>query len=290
MFSLTLRGSQVTSRLTLSSMMWPNFYITLVLLCSYCLLCSVLSQPCDNKTQYLWPMDNPTLCCNMCPPGHYMYKRNPNTCHIDCKPCADGRYSDTHTFQMRCDSCIDCNKPNLNMEYETPCSSTQNAVCRCKAGYTYKDISRTSCTPITSQQPTSSTTETVEYKPSCNNTHNAACRCKAGDCPPVATTNRPILRPSTSAIQPQTTSTKPAKPIKDTVWFLVIVFLLCAGIIMIIATKISPVLHWIRSKHGYCLANKPIPVAVQVPLCTEEDEVSKPVQEMCGKCDQPIDV
>lgn len=68
-------------------------------------------------------------------------------------------------------------------------------------------------------------------------------------------------------------------------WLPVIVILLCAVIFLLVLTKLRVFLKWIRSTHGYFLAVKAAPV----PPCTD-DSVSKPVQEMCGKCDQPIEL
>lgn len=51
-----------------SSQMQLLFYITFTVLCSLSLLSSVLSIQC-NKTQYFWPLEQPHLCCDRCPPG-----------------------------------------------------------------------------------------------------------------------------------------------------------------------------------------------------------------------------
>ncbi|XP_045901823.1 tumor necrosis factor receptor superfamily member 6 [Micropterus dolomieu] len=130
----------------------------------------------------------------------------------------------------------------------------------------------------------------MEFESKCNPAHPAVCRCKAGykckdqpctQCVPMQTTTPTAVKPVTL-----TTLWVPSKPLRDTVWFLVIIALLCAGFALIVATKIKPFLRWIRSKHGYFLASK----AAMVPPCSQDDEVSTPVQEVCGKCDQPIDV
>lgn len=43
---------------------------------------------------------------------------------------------------------------------------------------------------------------------------------------------------------------------------------------------------------GHCLLEKTLTASVSVPAedDEEEEEPSSPIQEMCGKCDQPIDV
>ncbi|KAM7383296.1 hypothetical protein PAMP_002962 [Pampus punctatissimus] len=122
----------------------------------------------------------------------------------------------------------------------------------------------------------------MEYGSVCNTTHDAVCKCIAGfrcadqpctECVPIPTTTTPTLPPPTTAFT-------------DTMWYLVtITALLCVGITLIVTTKLKSLLHWMRSKHGYILAKKATPL----PQSTTEDEgVSKPVQEMCGKCEQLI--
>ncbi|XP_031600135.1 tumor necrosis factor receptor superfamily member 23 [Oreochromis aureus] len=132
----------------------------------------------------------------------------------------------------------------------------------------------------------------MEVKTECNATHNTVCTCKAGykcgdqdckECVAIPGTIIPTVPPSTTVARPEVTTTQRApKAIADTAWFLVIIALLCTGIALVVVTKIKPFLVWIRFTHGYFLAEKP---ATQ-PQCDEE--VSKPVQEVCGKCDQPM--
>ncbi|XP_028984923.1 CD27 antigen [Betta splendens] len=125
----------------------------------------------------------------------------------------------------------------------------------------------------------------------CNATHDAVCTCQAGftcadracsECVPTRATTRPAPTPGASTTE---TTGRRSKSVPDTVWFLVITALLCAGIALVLVTKISPFLQWFRLRHGYFLAEKPA-----VLQCAADEEVSKPVQEVCGKCDQPIDV
>ncbi|KAM7421056.1 hypothetical protein PAMA_015303 [Pampus argenteus] len=216
-------------------MMQSLCYIALLVLCSFFALPSALSIQC-NKTQYAWPIQAPYLCCDKCAPGNYMVRRPHSTCGTVCQPCPDNRYTDTYNVQMSCSFCKECTKPNL--EYESLCSTTHDAVCKCKAGFRCRDQPCTECVPIPITTTTTTTTPTL---------------------PPPAT---------------------------DTVWYLVtITALLCVGIALIVTTKLKPFLRWMRSKHGYILAKNPTPL----PQSTTEDEgVSKPVQEMCGKCEQPI--
>ncbi|XP_053182471.1 tumor necrosis factor receptor superfamily member 6 [Scomber japonicus] len=131
----------------------------------------------------------------------------------------------------------------------------------------------------------------MEYKTSCSVTRNAVCRCKAGfrcsdqqctECIPVPTTK------PTTAFKPFASTPRMAPPssVKDSMWYLVIITLLLV-VIALAVTKLKPFLRWIRSKEGYLLAEK---ITARPETTTEDEGVSKPVQEMCGKCDQPIDV
>ncbi|XP_013868036.1 tumor necrosis factor receptor superfamily member 6 [Austrofundulus limnaeus] len=144
-------------------------------------------------------------------------------------------------------SCNVCDTCNKpNFETKTNCTSTSNTVCRCKTGFKCKDKSCSKCVPI-----------------------------------PTPTPIRTTLPPATTAI-----SRAPVKPNKETVWFLVIIALLCAAIGVVVLTKLKRVLHCIMSNHGYFMAEK----TSTETSSTEDEDVSKPVQEVCGKCDQPIDV
>ncbi|XP_017270959.1 CD27 antigen [Kryptolebias marmoratus] len=217
--------------------MQPFCYFTFSLLCSLL----GLSISCHSN-EYAWPTGTEKLCCPKCSPGSYMDSRSETICDIKCNPCTGERYMDDYNTEMSCNICDSCNEPNFVTE--SSCNSTSNTVCKCKAGYKFKDESRTKCVPI-------------------------------------PTTTKPTSPPGTTA-----TSRAPAKPNKEPMWFLVVIVILCAGITLVILTKIKSFLHWIRSNHGYFLAEK----ASTEPSCAEDEDVSKPVQEVCGKCDQPIDV
>ncbi|XP_049903449.1 CD27 antigen isoform X1 [Epinephelus moara] len=245
-------------------------------LCTLSFLSPVLSRQCTD-TEYAWPMDEPRLCCHMCTPGQHMAGRRQDICYIDCVPCTEGLYTEKYNVDMTCEVCVNCNKPN--MEYKRNCSTTHNAVCGCKAGYACRDLSCKDCVPI----PTS--------------------------------TIKTTLPPSTTALKPGTLTTlwEPSQPIKgrvsywfclcqlkpvgvhvnlskmsylhiltDTAWFLVIIALLCTGLALVVLTKIKPFLRWIKSKQGYFLAKEAAPA----PQGSEDEEVSTPVQEVLGKCDQ----
>ncbi|XP_028280307.1 tumor necrosis factor receptor superfamily member 14 [Parambassis ranga] len=138
--------------------------------------------------------------------------------------------------------------------------------------------------------------ENMVYKSNCSATHNAVCACKAGyrcenqDCTACelipTTTKKPTLPPPTKALKP-TTPSAPPKPMGDKVWFLVIIALLCAGIALAVVTKIKPFLRWTRSIYGYFLPDKQEHTD---DADIEDNDMPKPVQEVCGKCDQPIEV
>ncbi|KAF7226950.1 CD27 molecule [Nothobranchius furzeri] len=199
-----------------------------------------------NQNQYAWPTESPTVCCDKCSPGSHMESRPPGSCKINCKPCTGDRFMDSHNVEMSCKVCDICNKPNFVTE--TNCTSTRNTVCKCQTGYTCTDETCTKC----------------ELIPTPTN--------------PTPATNTAAMRSTTSRV--------PNQPIKDTVLFLVIVVLLCAGIILVALTKMKPLLHWVRSNHGYFLAKKPS----SGPSSSEDVDVSKPIQEVCGKCDQPLEI
>ncbi|KAL7394550.1 hypothetical protein ABVT39_027773 [Epinephelus coioides] len=220
-------------------------------LCAFIFLCtlSLLSPVLSRQctdTEYAWPMDRPHLCCPMCVPGEHMAGRKQDSCSKNCVPCTEGLYTEKNNVDMTCEVCANCNKPN--MEYKRNCSATHNAVCGCKAGYACRDPSCKDCVPI----PTS--------------------------------TIKTTLPPPTTALKPGslTTLREPSQPIKDTAWFLVIIALLCTGLALVVVTKIKPFLRWIKSKQGYFLAKEAAP-ALQG---SEDEEVSTPVQEVLGKCDQ----
>ncbi|XP_039885985.1 tumor necrosis factor receptor superfamily member 1A [Simochromis diagramma] len=262
----------------------------LPLLCFLPLLSSNPVKPTCSPTQYSWPYISPTFCCEKCPAGEFMARRSQKNCDHKCEPCEVGKYTAGYNTAMNCEFCNSCSKPN--MEVKTECSATHNTVCTCKAGYKCKDQDCNECVSTVKPTVPPSATAKVEVKTDCNPTHNTVCTCKAGykckdqdckECVLIPATVKPTVPPSTTVATPDVSTTRLApKPIADTVWFLVIIALLCTGIALVVVTKIKPFLVWIRFTHGYFLAEKP---ATQ-PACDEE--VSKPVQEVCGKCDQPM--
>ncbi|XP_021176046.2 tumor necrosis factor receptor superfamily member 23 [Fundulus heteroclitus] len=230
--------------------MLPLCYLTVSLLWSLPFLSSVFPLNC-NETQYEWPMQNPKNCCKKCPPGFHYISRSQESCDIKCEPCKGERYMDSYNLETTCYVCDVCNKANF--EKVSSCKPTTNTVCKCSVGYRCKDGPCTKCEPV----PT-----TIKSTP------------------PPSTTEATGFSSTTR------TTIKPNNPIRDTQWYLVIIVLLCAGIALVVVTKIKPFLHWIRSNQGYFLPQK----VVVVSPCAVDDDVSKPVQEVCGKCDHCIDL
>ncbi|XP_053287627.1 tumor necrosis factor receptor superfamily member 6 [Pleuronectes platessa] len=182
-----------------------------------------------------------------------------------CKKCAPGKHMDRRDS---CNiQCLPCPKDRFSDTYNVERSCTLCRVC---------------------------TEDNMEYKSSCNPTHNAECRCKTGfscndkdctQCVPIPVTAKPTLPPSTTTPTTEAVTTfKPIKPIAETAWFLVIIALLCIGIALVVVTKIKPLLRWIRSKDSFFFTDKP------EQSYSEDDSECRPVQEVCGECDQPIDV
>ncbi|KAJ4930958.1 hypothetical protein JOQ06_025259 [Pogonophryne albipinna] len=207
--------------------MQPLCYFSL--LCTLASLSSVLSLNCSDR-HYAWPAVTPTLCCDKCAPGQRMLKRSSVTCDHECGPCKETLYRDTYNEKMSCAFCRDCNKSN--MAYASNCNSTHNAVCRCNAGYKFRDASRKQCVPI----PT--------------------------------TTIKPTPAPPTTALQPGLTTAWPPAP-------------QLRGLAIVFVANIKPFLRWIKATNGYFLAKEPAPV----PACSEDEEVSTPIQEVVGKCE-----
>ncbi|XP_010741751.2 CD27 antigen [Larimichthys crocea] len=205
---------------------------------------------------------------------------------------------------------IECNET----QYEWPVGKPQFCCEKCKPGqYLHRRNNKVcdkECKPCINDRYSDThnvdmycgicdtcTKPNMEYKSRCNATHNAVCSCKAGykckdqNCKecllvPTTTESSTTLPPSTTALKSTTlpTASTTPTPLRDTAWFLVIIVLLCIGFAFFVVTNIEPFLRWIRTKHGYFLAK---PAA---PVHSEVEEVSKPVQEVCGKCEQPLEV
>ncbi|XP_078143163.1 uncharacterized protein LOC139919550 [Centroberyx gerrardi] len=235
--------------------MQPLCYISLIFIFHP----SVHSRQCDKNKQYSRPND---LCCDKCPPGSFMKERSEFNCYIKCLPCKGERFTSTYNVQQNCIFCNDCKASH--QELKSACNTTHNAECRCEPGYRCTGPLCLGC------ERTSSTTHlsTTVTKPGTTNTLGTA---KPG------TTN------TLGTAKPATAKPTPSKaPAENNKWFLVAVGVVCGVTVIAVATKLRPSLRWIRSEHG-CFAPEKTP-----PTGTEEEKVSMPVQEMCGKCDQPI--
>ncbi|XP_011483881.1 tumor necrosis factor receptor superfamily member 3 [Oryzias latipes] len=284
-------------------------YFIFFLLCGFSVLSYTASLQC-NEEQYAWPLDKPKHCCDKCPPGHKMKRsRNQRTCGIECIQCEGERFSDNYNVDLSCKVCEVCNKPN--MDYKSKCNSTHNTVCKCNPGYRCKDQACTQCvlvTPTTkSTSPPSTTANTVKnmgkspvgnnvstrgnnFK--CNSTHsNPGYRCKdqaCTQCVLVTPTTKPISLPFTTAskaVDPATPEEAPHQ-VRDTVLLLVIISLLCLGIALLAVAKMKPFLQWMRTHTVYIVTDK----HAEKPLRAEDEDMPKPVQEACGKCEQCIDI
>ncbi|XP_060936770.1 tumor necrosis factor receptor superfamily member 6 [Limanda limanda] len=170
---------------------------------------------------------------------------------------------------------------------DKPCTTKCASCSEHQYSDTYNvDMSCTGCRSCTKPN--------MEYKSRCSPTQDAECRCKTGysckdkpctTCVPIPVTTKPTLPPSTTTFTTEAFTTfKPKQPITETAWFLVIIALLCIGIALVVVTKINPLLRWIRSKDSFLFTDKP-----EQPY-SEDDSECRPVQEVCGECDQPIDV
>ncbi|XP_077382171.1 tumor necrosis factor receptor superfamily member 5 [Festucalex cinctus] len=201
--------------------------LLLTSLCNLCLYSSVLSLQCENS-QYAWPVNAPQRCCDKCPPGEHMIRRSQTTCEIECGRCTGERYTDSYNVEMSCDVCTTCDKPN--MEYESPCRISQNAVCRCHVGYECTDEACTQCLHV----------------------------------------------PGT--VKSGTTDAK---------WYLVEALPVCAVLAIVVFLLVLLFQSWLRSKRGY---HSEVKLAAGLPGTEEEVAVCKPVQEVCGKCEQSVEV
>ncbi|XP_034553223.1 CD27 antigen [Notolabrus celidotus] len=224
----------------------PSHYYLAFTFIGVSFLSAVLSKKC-NESQYPWPRNKPEFCCDRCLPGRRMAWRSDSTCKIQCDPCMKGQYRDTCNVELSCKFCRSCKESNL--EFESTCNGTHDAVCRCKAGFRCRGQPCTECEQI----PTTVT--------------------------PSATTV------STTLPQPFTT-TKLTPNTQDRAWLWVMVALLCAGIACFVAAKNNSLKRWFGNKLCYYLDEKPATSSTS----SEDEEVSKPIQEVCGKCDQLLDV
>ncbi|RVE62781.1 hypothetical protein OJAV_G00161160 [Oryzias javanicus] len=275
--SQIVRGSQTRDCTIFSSTMQLLHYYVFYLFCGLHVLPSGASVQCNDK-QYAWPLNDPTLCCNKCEPGYKMkVSRTGQTCNNKCIPCEEERFSDSYNVEMSCKVCETCDKPNMG--YKSVCNSTHDAVCKCNPGYTCKDQACTQCVREAPPKKPTSPPSTTGY------------RCQDKACTLCVLTTHTIKPPS----PPSTTVSKAADPtppkeapkqVGDTVFLLVIISLLCIGIALLALAKMKQFLQWIRSHKVYNVTDNP----AEKPLRTEDEDMPKPVQEVCGKCDQCIDI
>ncbi|XP_071372241.1 tumor necrosis factor receptor superfamily member 4-like isoform X2 [Centroberyx affinis] len=247
-------------------MMQPLCYISLIFIFHP----SVHSRQCDTNKQY----SRQNECCNKCPPGSHMEARSESDCNIVCLLCHSGRYTSTYNLEHSCFFCNLC--AASHQQLESPCNTTHDTVCRCEPGYRCTGPMCLGC----ERTPSISHLSSTVTKPATTNT--------LGTAKPGTTNTLGTAKPGTTntlrTAKPGTAKPTPSKEInaENNKWFLVVVGVVCVVTVIAVATRLRPSLRWIRSEHG-CFAPEKTP-----PTGTEEEKVSMPVQEMCGKCDQPI--
>ncbi|XP_048881532.1 tumor necrosis factor receptor superfamily member 5 isoform X2 [Brienomyrus brachyistius] len=263
--------------------------------------CFAVSYPsnslqCDNQTQY--PQEN--TCCNFCEPGY----RLENPCkggspNPKCKKCNPGFYMDTYNKERQCHTCFDCTMKY--MMYVLHCTSTSNSVCGCVPGYRCTDTACSNCKRITSETPDTppegleklTPTEAAETSAPCepgafysetfrkcekhknctslglsvvtagNSTHDAVCD-----------------SPTTSAVSKiSPVHTAPVSPVKEgkQFWLEKSLLFLC-----VVCVCISVFLIGVNFA-SRCHLSKWRASGLRIPRDVEEEDVQKPIQEVCGK-------
>ncbi|XP_072534867.1 tumor necrosis factor receptor superfamily member 6-like [Salminus brasiliensis] len=214
----------------------------LLLLTSFILLAELLN---CNEKQYEWPNTNPKWCCNRCKPGEHMMTRcTEGGVDTECVSCGDGYYMDEYNYELQCQPCTQCTRDNMELKHD--CTKTRNTVCRCQVGF------------------------------QCNNDQCEQCE--------------KIPRPSTTTITTTTavtTSTKPkghTKPFQDSVWISLSLCCACVCILLtcfILISRHTPACGWaISAFTDSCFWN--LKKSSDSSECTEEEEVSMPIQEVSG--------
>ncbi|XP_008048250.1 tumor necrosis factor receptor superfamily member 4 [Carlito syrichta] len=71
-------------------------------------------------------------CCRECPPGQGMVSRCDDSRDTVCQPCERGFYNEAVNYET-CKPCTQCNRGS-GSELRWTCTSTKDAVCRCRPG------------------------------------------------------------------------------------------------------------------------------------------------------------
>ncbi|XP_017555986.1 tumor necrosis factor receptor superfamily member 6 [Pygocentrus nattereri] len=226
--------------------------------CCVLLLTPILSRvqalACDEATQYEWPRNKPTVCCNKCLPGEYLKERCEQNQNTRCGACGEGYYMDRYNFEMTCRLCTDCAKEN--MKYNQTCTKTRDAECECKSGYKCSGERCESCVDDLAAKATTIITTPIK-PPLPTETRNTA-----------VTKNKPTFAPD-----------------KDNVWISLSLSCACVCILLICFILISrrtPACGWALSSSTVCCFWTAEKSSVESSQCTEEEEVPMPVQEVCG--------
>ncbi|XP_076844647.1 uncharacterized protein LOC143489469 [Brachyhypopomus gauderio] len=111
-------------------------------------------------TQYKWPIENSTKCCNMCEPGYFMKTRCEDTDKTQCEACPPNKYMDIYNNELECLKCTQCTK--THMVYKEKCTNISNAICGCESGY---ELHGTECKQVFTTLATPSTvTKTTQQQ------------------------------------------------------------------------------------------------------------------------------
>lgn len=86
-----------------------------------------------------WSRDRHTgerLQCSSCPPGRYLSAACSKARPSQCSPCPEGSFTELWNYIGRCLQCATCSGPGE--ETEQPCSASQDARCRCRSGFYFR--------------------------------------------------------------------------------------------------------------------------------------------------------
>ncbi|XP_064162261.1 tumor necrosis factor receptor superfamily member 3-like isoform X1 [Anguilla rostrata] len=113
-----------------------NPRLTLILTCLALAQLGQLAADCDHDHQY----SHGELCCDFCPPGHFVKKQCSKTHKTTCAPCSSGTYSQVTDNLDSCKKCTTCQQVTLR-----ECSTTLDANCSCNEGFLCDSLKCGSC-------------------------------------------------------------------------------------------------------------------------------------------------
>ena len=89
--------------------------------------------------QYPWPENNPTKCCDSCPPGTHMLNYRWGEDCMDtsrnCIGCGTGTFKDTYNTEFQCATCAEC-PVNRHKLVSKACTAQSDTRCTCRPDYT----------------------------------------------------------------------------------------------------------------------------------------------------------